>query len=131
MHLLALLVVLGSTLTKIQARCYKNGDDWGLDKNQANAALEEICSYLAFNYEDGQVKYFCINAESRNKKLEFWIENLSPRTRYLDKPRCKQNLGDEINGCSLGGESDWLAFTFRCVYASSSNRRRIECDGTN
>lgn len=131
MHLLALFVILASTVTKTQALCYTHGDNWGPDRNQANAALEETCSSLAFDYGRDQVKYFCINAESGNKKLEFSIENLAPRARFLEKPRCIHNLGNEINGCSMGGESDWVAFTFRYVFVLSSNRRRNGSDLTN
>jgi len=132
MRLLALFPILVSTITKVQAICYTSGDEWGIDKIQANDALEEVCSHIAdLGYGYGEVRYFCVNADSGEKKLEFWIRNAAKISHFLDKTVCVQSLGDEINGCSLGGASLWMPFGFRCVYVQSCNRRGNGCNATN
>ncbi|KAH3915720.1 hypothetical protein HBI56_146200 [Parastagonospora nodorum] len=114
MHPLALLIIIASTTAKVKAICYTSGDDWGSDQGQANAALEEVCSHLAnSDYKHLEERYFCVNADSGNKKLEFWIKCHSMGGKFVDVPLCVQSLGDEINGCSLGGASMWMSLFFR------------------
>ncbi|KAH4069901.1 hypothetical protein HBI26_139840 [Parastagonospora nodorum] len=114
MRLLILLITLASTIAKAKATCYTSGDEWGIDQDQANAALDEVCSHLAnLDYNHRDERYFCINADSGNKKLQFWVLSFGKVTKFVEKPLCVQMLGDEINGCSLGGVSEFMSLYFR------------------
>ncbi|KAF1979718.1 hypothetical protein BU23DRAFT_594902 [Bimuria novae-zelandiae CBS 107.79] len=54
---------------------------------------------LAGDYAPEEVKYKCIDADSPNKKLEFWIKNYATGGRKVTEDNCILFLSNEINGC--------------------------------
>lgn len=94
----------------VQARRYTlTTGSYGQSMAGADAMVDKLCDEnLAGYFTDRQTKYSCSQL-SRNK-IEFWTGWRGHGALSLNKEDCNMRLKNEINGCSLGGESvvaDW------------------------
>jgi hypothetical protein len=95
----------------VQAKCDTlTTGGYGLSMANADVNVDKLCDDgLAGYFTEGQTKYGCSQL-SRNK-IEFWTGWKGQGALSLDSEDCKMRLKNEINGCSLGGESvvaDWF-----------------------
>lgn len=71
--------------------------------------IDEFCNNdLAGYFTEGQTKYRCLQL-SKNK-VELWVGWKGRGGLSLNSKDCQIRLKNEINGCTLGGESviaDW------------------------
>lgn len=109
MHLYS-FIILAPTVTMVRAACYSTTTGmYGQSMEGASAAVDQFCNNgLASYYTKGEIKYRCIQLP-RNK-VEFWIGWAGKGGLTLKNEDCKMRLKNEINGCTLGGESvvaDW------------------------
>jgi hypothetical protein len=113
MHFSTLLAVLAPVIATVQATCYGSGDTWAPDQVQANAVLDDVCNSLSGDYSTGQTKYACRNANSPNKKFDFYIKKVQNGGGAISHADCVYRLSNEINGCSSGGVSTVNVHEFR------------------
>jgi hypothetical protein len=113
MQFTALLAVLSTAITVVQAGCYSGGENWDRDRDQANSELHVMCIELSGGFNGGQTKYVCRDAVTPNKRLEFWVTNTAGNSLSLDLRDCVLRLGNEINGCGHGGETTTAGWKFR------------------
>lgn len=104
-----LFSILPATLT-VQARCYTlTTGDYGKSMVGADAMVDKLCEdNLAGYFTESQTKYGCVQG-SKNK-IGFWTGWGGRGALSLNNEDCKMRLKNEINACTLGGESvvaDW------------------------
>ncbi|KAH6884710.1 hypothetical protein BKA70DRAFT_1468346 [Coprinopsis sp. MPI-PUGE-AT-0042] len=105
--------VLATAITMVQAGCYSGGESWSPDQVQANVELSGVCNNISGGFSSGQTKSACRNAGTPNKKLEFFITNTAGGSLSVSHDECVFRLGNEVNGCSNGGESTISSLKFR------------------
>ncbi|KAH6890081.1 hypothetical protein BKA70DRAFT_1163295 [Coprinopsis sp. MPI-PUGE-AT-0042] len=113
MQFTTFFAVLATAITMVQAGCYSGGETWSPDQVQANNELNGLCNNLAGGFTGGQEKYACRNAGTPNKKLEFRVTNTAGNSLSLNHGDCVLRLGNEINGCSHGGDTTTAGWRFR------------------
>ncbi|KAK5697894.1 hypothetical protein LTR97_006853 [Elasticomyces elasticus] len=105
-----LIAVAGVVLSNLQgaaAGCYTSGDTWHSVFDARATALDYCRGGLFKDYfSPGQTKSACRNTGGGRLRMDFQVQNLNTKNGfYLNPQDCYQGLLNEIEGCSMGGES--------------------------
>ncbi|KAF5011319.1 hypothetical protein FDECE_2569 [Fusarium decemcellulare] len=100
----SLILLLGSSLTEVSARCHQSGLHWS-SKDKAVGHIEAACRGGVFTgtFAPKQRKYLCIKG-GENVKWEFAITNQNTHDSFdLNDQHCIDGLSNEVRGCDQGG----------------------------
>jgi hypothetical protein len=111
MHLRKLFVTMTLGVATVHAKCYGlTTGIYGQSVQEAADNVDDFCDHhLAGYFTEGQTKYRCLDLQG-SAKAEFWVTWMGSGDLALNSEDCKLRLGNEIIGCTAGGESvvaDW------------------------
>jgi len=121
--LATLITFLGVSINSASANCYNSNfpPAW-FDRDEAQYHVNRACrGYDGLSggfqgwFGPGETKYVCVNCpDGRDCRLEFTIKNENTGASFdLGDDDCATRLGNEIWGCSNGGESSVSGWHFR------------------